>query len=89
MYQTRSKLNFIKAYLTQNITLKLQIDNVRLTPKVFGAKAATEEAVSANKTTFMTTNNFLLRANTIAKIANVGGILELKRIFFEKTLLCV
>jgi len=54
MYQTRSKLNFIKAYLTQNITLKLQIDNVRLTPKVLGAKAATEEAVSANKTTFMT-----------------------------------
>lgn len=50
MYQTRLKLNFIKAYPTQNITLKLQIDNVRLTPKVFGAKAATEEAVSANNT---------------------------------------
>ena len=50
MYQTRLKLNFIKAYPTQNITLKLQIDNVRLTPKVFGAKAATEEAVRANNT---------------------------------------
>ena len=56
MYQTRSKLNFIKAYPTQNITLKLQIDNVRLTPKVFGAKAATEEAVRAKNTTFIVLN---------------------------------